>query len=492
VSSRRSPRSARPVAAAVLAVLAILVVAAAAVLRDGDGDQGLRPGSGTSSTGSDPLAYREQDRAALERAAADGLAHVLYAKSPGGVVATAERVARWRGLIEEIAGGDDGVVDPDTLEAIVFLESAGREDARASDDLSGAVGLTQILAETGTSLLGMEIDVAASERLTRGIARGRKVASRTRVRRRVDERFDPAKALAGTVAYLKFAREQLGDRADLAVASYHMGVGNLQNALKRFDEGDDVSYAQLYFDSTPVRHREAHELLATLGDDSSTYLWRVRAAAGIMRRWREDPAALQVLADRQTAKNSAEEVLHPKGSTTIYEDPFTLGRARADGTLRILDADEVDGFGIRLDPQMGELAPRLKQSRRLYRALRPEALAVLAYIGTGVRQLSGNEDARLTATSSVRDTPYQRLLTRRNIEATRSYSLHTTGFAFDVSRDYASRAQARAFQFFLDRLTALNLIAWVREPGAIHVTVSADASRLLGVLDEAPGAGDGK
>lgn len=475
-------------AAAVLAVLAILVVAAAAVLRDGDDADGLRPGSGTSSQGSDPLAYREEDRVALEKGAADGLAHVLYAKSPGGVVATAERVARWRPLIEETVGRDPGVVDADTLEAIVFLESAGREDARASDDLSGAVGLTQILAETGTSLLGMEVDVQASERLTRGIARGSKVASRTRVRRRVDERFDPAKALAGTVAYLKFARGQLGDRLDLAVAGYHMGVDNLQQALKRFDEGDDVPYAELYFDSTPVRHREAHELLTTLGDDSSTYLWRVRAAAEIMRLWRAGAGSLQTLADRHNAKNSAEEVLHPKGSTAIYEDPFDLGRDRAAGTLRILDPEELDGYGIRLDPQMGELAPRLKQSARLYRALRPEALAVLAYIGTGVRQLAGNDDARLTITSSVRDTPYQRLLTRRNIEATRSYSLHTTGFSFDISRDYASRAQARAFQFFLDRLTALNLIAWVREPGAIHVTVSKDARRLLGVLR----ADDGK
>lgn len=261
-----------------------------------------------------------------------------------------------------------------------------------------------------------------------------------------------------------------------------MGVGNLQQVLERFDEGDDVSYAELFFDSTPVRHQEAQELLASLGDDSSTYLWRVRAAQEIMRQWRASPAALQTLADRQTAKNSAEEVLHPKGTTEIYEDPFTLGRARAAGTLRILDPEELDGYGIRLDPQMGELAPKLKQSPRLYRALRPEALAVLAYIGTGVQQISGGK-GRLTITSSVRDTPYQKLLTRRNIEATRSYSLHTTGYAFDISRTYSSRAQARAFQFFLDRLTALNLIAWVREPGAIHVTVSSDAGSLLDVLD---------
>ena len=34
----------------------------------------------------------------------------------------------------------------------------------------------------------------------------------------------------------------------------------------------------------------------------------------------------------------------------------------------------------------------------------------------------------------------------------------------------------------LDRLTALDVIAWVREPAAIHVTVSPRAKALLGLL----------
>ena len=49
-----------------------------------------------------------------------------------------------------------------------------------------------------------------------------------------------------------------------------------------------------------------------------------------------------------------------------------------------------------------------------------------------------------------------------------------TGYAFDVRRDYRSRAQAVAFQYMLDRLQSLNLIAWVREPGAIHITASSE------------------
>jgi hypothetical protein len=130
---------------------------------------------------------------------------------------------------------------------------------------------------------------------------------------------------------------------------------------------------------------------------------------------------------------------------------------------------------------MGELASRLNGSRRTYRGLRPAALALLTYIGAGVKSISG--ETPLIVTSSVRDERYQRVLLSRNREATPNYSLHTTGWAFDVLRRYTSRKQALAFEFMLERLQSHDLIAWVREPAAIHVTVSSDAERLAAVLD---------
>ena len=131
---------------------------------------------------------------------------------------------------------------------------------------------------------------------------------------------------------------------------------------------------------------------------------------------------------------------------------------------------------------MGELAQRVGAPPALYRGLRPEALAMALYIGAQVREFAGGEGP-LRVTSTVRDEAYQQQLMRRNREATRNYSLHTTGWAFDIARDYASRRQALAFQFVLDRLQVLNAIAWVREPGAIHVTVSSDAKSLLPLLE---------
>jgi soluble lytic murein transglycosylase-like protein len=52
-----------------------------------------------------------------------------------------------------------------------------------------------------------------------------------RARRSVDDRFDPAKSLAGTARYLTIARRTLG-RQDLALVSYHMGIGNLRGVLR--------------------------------------------------------------------------------------------------------------------------------------------------------------------------------------------------------------------------------------------------------------------
>ena len=472
----------------VVALLAVVVLAAlaAAVLLGPDDPPRLAPGSGQppgeDSERVDPLAYTAAREGELVAAAARGHAHVVYAKSPGGARASAERTARYRPLVEAAAA--TARIGPDTLEALVLLESAGRPDAVADARLEGAVGLTQILAETGRNLLGMRVDPAAARRLGRSIRRAQRrgdgaLVARLRARRRaVDERFDPPKALAATARYLLLARGELR-REDLAVESYHMGIGNLQTALRAY--GDDVSYARLYFDSTPLRHAAAWRALARLGDDSATYLWRVAAAREIMRLYRSDPAGLDRMSALQNAKNSAEEVLHPRDVTAPFATPDDLRAAYDDGRIVALPRGVLAEHGLRVDSQMGELAGRLKRSRTTYRGLRPAALALLVVLGAGTKEISGR--GPLVLTSTVRDQRYQRLLIAGNGEATRNYSLHTTGWAFDILRRYRSRAQALAFEFMLGRLQSHDLIAWVREPAAIHVTVSGRAAALLGVLD---------
>ena len=430
----------------------------------------------------DPYAWDPQRADEFVSRATAGNSQLLYTLSPGGVVARAERTARWRPLVERAA--EQAGVDADTLEGLVFLESAGRPEARAPGGLESAVGLTQILAETGSNLLGMQVDVAASERYTRRLAkaerrgRERRAERLRRARMRIDERFDPEKALAGTARYLSIAGDRLG-REDLAFVSYHMGIGNLEGVLAAYGE-ERPPYVQLYFDSTPTRHRRAYRRLAALGDDSSNYWWKVLAAREIMRMHRDDPGRLGRLAVLHTSKASAEEVLHPADRTEVFATPDDLAQAWDDGEIVPFPQDETV-TGLQRDGRMGELARRIDQPAERYRGLRPEALAMALYIGAQVREISGQSP--LVVTSTVRDGEYQRALISRNGEATRRYSLHTTGWAFDVLRDYRSRRQAVAFQFVLDRLRSLNAIAWVREPRAIHITVASDSEVLLPLLD---------
>ena len=438
----------------------------------------------------DPFAFHEARRAQFERRAAAGFSHVLYVKSPGGVVAAARRTARFRPQVE--AAATRAGMDADLLEAIVLLESSGRPDAVADARLEGAVGLTQILAETGRNLLGMKVDPAAARRLGRRIRRAERLdrtvsARRLRARRRkVDERFDPVASLAATGRYIRFARRRVGGE-DLAIASYHMGVGNLQSAMAAYRRYGTAprSYAELYFGSSPDGRSAPYHRLAAFGDDSATYLWRVLAAREIMSLFRGDPSALEQTAELQTAKSSSEEVLHPEAQTQSFEDPGALEGAYRDRRIRAFP-NAPRRLGLRRDPQMGELAGRLEREPRLYRGLRHEAYALAAYLAAMVRSAAGSQ-APLVVTSTVRDEEYQDLLVEQDREATRGYSLHTTGYAFDVLRSYASRAQALAFQFALDRLQALNLIAWLREPAAIHITVSAEARALEPLLSRAGG-----
>jgi hypothetical protein len=331
----------------------------------------------------DPLAYDGTRQAEFEARATVGLTPVLVEKSPGGVLATARRVAHYRPLIARAAAGSP--VDADTLEALVFLESAGRPFAQAGK-LDGAAGLTQILAETASSLLGMHVDLRKARK-----------AKGARALQRADDRFVPSKALAGTVRYLRFAQSKLG-RTDLAIASYHMGIGNLQRALSLYGESD-IPYTQLYFDSTPLNHAEAWRLLYALGDDSSTYLWRILAAKRLMKLYRTDRPSLDaVIAGSSPPLAGAPRVLAP-------------------------------GHGLRF-PKSAKLVPR--------------AATVAETIGSDVQQISGSSPLTIRA---------------------------ATGRTFYVSRIYRSHRQAVAFQFMLDRLSALSLIDWGRKFDLIAVTV---------------------
>lgn len=458
-------------AAGVIALIVVLVL----VLTGGSQPSLPLPGIGRPARSGDPFAYTPGRQAEFERRAVAGSDQVLFAKSPGGVVATAGRVASYRGLIDSVTAGTG--VDPNVLEGIVFLESAGNPNAIAGHDPVAAAGLTQILAQTGQALLGMHIDLRQSRSLTARIdaayaaGDGSAVAQLQARRAKIDDRFNPRKALAATVRYLRLAQARFG-RADLAVESYHMGIGNLQQVLARYDGGRPVPYSQLFFDTAPNHHAGAYELLHSFSDDSLLYYWRVLGAVEIMGMYRTSPAALVQLAGLETTSPAGADALHPPGTTQSFATPDELRQAYAQRQILPLPSNP-RALGLAYDPTMGSLAKRLGQPSALYRGLRAPALDLLIELAARVRTLSGLSRAPLRVVSTVADRQYLKLLSLPPAPLT------STGYSFAIERRYASPRQADAFQAMLDQLQALDLIAWVRSPSTIEIAVSSDAGRVI-------------
>ena len=452
----------------------------------------------------DPLAYEPGQR---RRARAGGRVRSRRSRSTRRA-----RAACWPGGAHRCVpaarrGGVAGSgLDADLVEAIVFLESGGRPEVIAGDDPARAAGLTQILAETGEGFLGMDVDLAASRRLTA------QIAAAMRARRRRGRQGAPCAGAArsthastrrrrsrGTVRYLTIARERFGGD-DLAVVSYHMGIGNLDERPPRLcsarmrtcrcpsslPSGDLPGRGS---SSTPRRPSTSRRggCSRGLGDDSQTYYGRVLAAAG-------DHAPVP---GRPGAAASSSSTLHdarraPRRCSTRSRRPS------GSATLRDLDAAWRVRLLQRLPDRPGPARlhgrpARSASSRRELGRSRASSTAGSAprrsrccstSLPASTRS-SGVAALRSQVTSAVRDDalPGARCGTG-NAEATTGYSLHTTGYAFDIRRRYGSRAQAPRSSTCSTRLRALDLIAWVREPRAIHVTVSSAARPLVDALLE--------
>ena len=449
VPTQTPPRRGRR---ALLALAALLVLAGAAIatvtlLGRGDdkqtasSNQSLVPNTRAEGRGFGPLAYSTRRTPPSSAGPRPGCPPALHR--------AARRRCRQRRPHRALAPADRGRgakagIDADTLAALVYLESAGRPDAMAGPDPRSAAGLTQILPETARNLLGMHVNLAESVQLTKRLVKARARLSPRSLHGSSHSAaasttgFDPVKALDGTATYLRKSRDEF-PREDLAVEAYHMGIGNLHDALDAYG-ATDIPYAQLYFDSSPARHAAAYQKLFRLSDDSATYWFRILAAKEILRLARENPGELRRRAELETQKNSSENLMHPPDDGEAFGTAADIQAAERSGDLLRLNSLKLARAGVKIDPKMGELAPQLGQKPSRYRACAPRR-ATLGYVAAGVHAFAGGH-AKLTVTSTVRDNGYQRLLLGRNLEATPNFSLHTTGYAFDILRKYDNPKQA--------------------------------------------------
>jgi soluble lytic murein transglycosylase-like protein len=323
----------------------------------------------------------------LSDAAAQAFDRGIFTSSPGGVFATAARVAQWKPLIVRASRGSG--ISPNLIEAMVFVESSGYRDAVGGGRRVGLFQLTPWQARS----LGVQVDRVRKH--------SRLLAS---VRHRVDNRYRAVPSIRAAVRYLVRARRTLG-RADLAVASFHVGVRNLAAA----SGGEKISYASLYFGSAPDRNAGIWRRLNREGDVARDYYWRVLAAQRVLKLYRHNRAALSWEDVQQARKSSAEEVMHPASSTLRFHRPRDLVRAWKRHQLVRIPTDARKTH-IAISGTFGQMAPRLGRSKKLYLGLRPSARNVLLFIGKRVHELSGSRP--LILTSAVRDDVYQRALTR--------------------------------------------------------------------------------
>ena len=191
-----------------------------------------------------------------------------------------------------------------------------------------------------------------------------------------------------------------------------------------------------------------------------------------MHLYRTDRAALAPALDaRRLDADSDADVLHPPDRTQSFADPSALVRAYHARTLVRLPSDPA-ALGLAYGRSIGSLASSLRVPAALYRGLRPAALDMLVELAARVAALSGGA-APLIVASAVID---EQLRSSRSANPT---SGAATGYSFQIFAPLSRRALRRvAFQAMLDRLQALNLIAWERDARRRSTsTVASDASR---------------
>ena len=241
------------------------------------------------------------------------------------MVASAKRTAAYRDQIE--AAAERHGVDPDTLEAVIFLESAGRPDVIAGPTPESAAGPRPDHALDRDRPARDVGRPAGEHRPHRADLATRDSPAPDRSAARPAGRDRPALRSRGGDRRRRHATwrsraERFGGE-DFAVVSYHMGIGNLETVIaayrRRLDRRASLRAALLRLRSR--LHEPAYDLLQGFGDESADYLWKVLASEEIMKRYRDDPDGLAATAELATNKATMEEVFHPENETTVFEDP---------------------------------------------------------------------------------------------------------------------------------------------------------------------------
>ena len=403
-------------------------------------------------------------------------------------------------------------------EADLLLESGGEPDAVSVSD---AVGVAQWLAGTGRGV-GLHIDLPTSRQFTREIdalrlriawatylqtpgddpnapgaphplpesdfdrqpALGQEMDVLRERRREVDERYDPAKAIAAQTRYLlRLYRRFPGE--DWLFQAYHGGEAGVTRTLKFYlgrrwpgtaaqairagKNGKRLSFEDVYFTTSPLSHPAAFHYLYGRSDDHRRYWWKLRASQEAIAAYRSNPVAF-----------GKEWLGYLPGRPT---DAFWYPDA-PDSRFAEIDAQQRAWMAKRLLPVLSDSTllvraqPFAPGHPELYSALRPASLGLLhlvekTYRSTGSLRPLTVGDLTLTETLVLRIReaappkppppplwpPDPNRLHPPGDGPPPDFDFHTTGIAFDILRPTEER-QRKALEYALDSLEDRRVLAY--------------------------------
>lgn len=429
-------------------------------------------------------------------------------------------------------------------EADLLLESGGDPNARSVAD---AIGVAQFMVGTGQRC-GLRINLGASNALSREISQveaqiawleaqppswsravppdlkgvlppapaeaadasqdpvaataGEEMASRDQWlayrrlqwdrlvarRRKVDERFDPARAIAAQTRYLIRLTRRYGG-VDWALQAYHGGEAGVARTVRLYSTGGGgatlasrgggsrwVTYADFYQGCTPTATPEAFNYLFGRSDDHRYYWWKVLMAERALDLYRKDPQEFERQWQLLKPGCNAEAAWYPEPENLQFEGPSALRAAYLDGTLVPLPR-EAGALGLRTE----NLAALDPESAGLHKGLRPEAMGALLRVVHIYRSCGGGEP--VTVLSLVQSNQYRQKWEARyppkplppNVP--RDPQFHTTGLVFDLKRP-ARDWDRKVLEYALGRMYDTLRISWRPETDGgsrrYHVAVAPE------------------
>lgn len=201
------------------------------------------------------------------------------------------------------------------LQGIIMIECGG--DSLAVSRV-GAVGIMQLLASTAReNHLKVNKDYGRTERLLKKAKANNQLGYAELAR--IDERFDPSKAIRAGANYLVSLFRYYG-RWDFAIAAYHGGMGNVDALIRSYLMADNqvtyffgynlkqdinrtgLSYPKIFLDNSPKDHPETYLFLqdykSAEKDFSGWYFWNVTAAQKAVELSQKSPAAFKTKVEK--------------------------------------------------------------------------------------------------------------------------------------------------------------------------------------------------